>query len=85
MKSYAVLITLAKILANNNKVKLVLISSEGTIMSLLRRLSGMNWALVYGIDDISREEATTYLMDKGVTQAEAKEVVERAGGRLVDL
>ena len=45
----------------------------------------MNWALVYGIDDISREEATTYLMDKGVTQAEAKKVVECAGGRLVDL
>ena len=62
-----VLVTLAKILANNNKVRLVLISSEGTIMPLLGRWSAMNRALIYEVGDLSREDATTYLTDKGVT------------------
>lgn len=80
-----VLITLAKILANNNKVKIVLISSEGTIMPLLRKLSAANRALIYEVGDISDAEATTYLMKNQVAKDTAKEVVKCVGGRLVDL
>ena len=54
-------------------------------MPLLGRLSAINRALIYEVGDLSREEATTYLTDKGVTKADAEEVVNCVGERLVDL
>ena len=48
-------ITLSKILANNNKV--VLISSDGTILPLLAKLSATNRAVVCKVGDIHNDDA----------------------------
>ena len=80
-----VLITLAKIMANNNKLKVVLVSSEGTIMPHLKRLSAANRASVYEVNDVTDEEATAYLIKREVPKDKAENVVKCVGGRLVYL
>ena len=79
------LITLAKILANNKKLKVVLVSSEGTIMPLLEMLSAANRALVYEVEDIDDEKAEIYLIENGIEEDTAKKLVNLIGGRLVYL
>ena len=54
------LLTRVKILANGNKLKVVLVSSEGTIISLLKKLSAANRARVYEISDMEEQQATRY-------------------------
>ena len=60
-----VLITIAKILANSNTLRIVLISSEGSIMPFLEELSAANRALIYEVDDLTEEEAVKYLVESG--------------------
>ena len=55
---FTTLITLPKVLANKNELKIVLISSEGTVMSLLEDLSATNRAIIYEVGD---EEGVEYL------------------------
>ena len=52
---FTTLITLAKVLANKNELKIVLISSEGTVMSLLEDLSATNRAIIYEVGDVEDE------------------------------
>ena len=82
---FCALITRAKILANCKKLKIVLISSEGTVMPLLKQLSAVNRAIVYEIGDIEKEKATQYLIKTGMMKDKADEVVNCVGGRLVYL
>jgi len=46
------LVTFASTLANCNKLKLILVSSKGSIIPLIEMLSATNKGLVYEIGDI---------------------------------
>lgn len=71
-----VLITLAKILTDDNKIRLVPVSSKGSIMPQLETLSAANWPLVYEVEDIAKGDATKYFIEKGVTQVKAEKLVK---------
>lgn len=77
------LISLAKLMANTNKLKVVLITSEGAIMPFLEEFSAANRSLVYEIGDLDEEQAMRYLLGKNMRQDTAKKVVSCVGGRLV--
>ena len=77
------LITVAKILANDSTIKIVLVSSEGSIMPLLEKMSAKNRSVVYEIGDL--QDAVLYLMKNLMSEDKAKEVVKCIGGRLVYL
>lgn len=79
------LITLAKIMANSNEMKIILVSSEGAIMPMLEGLSAANWAIVYEIGDVSDEKACVYLVRNGIVKEKSDELVAFIGGRLVHL
>ena len=53
-------ITIAKILANANKVKIILVSSEECIMPFLESMSATNRALVYEIGDLKEKKAVEF-------------------------
>ena len=72
------LVTLAKVLANNNELKIVLISSKGTVMSLLEDLSATNRAIIY--EDVKDEEGTEYLMKDEIDESLAKKLINCMGG-----
>lgn len=63
-----VLITLAKILANGNILKLVLVSREGTIMPYLGKLSAVNRAKIYEVGYITKQDAIAFILQKGIPQ-----------------
>jgi len=79
------LVSYAKVLANDDELKLVLVSSEGTILPLIKHLSGTNRALMYEVGDITDKEAENYLVQVGVEPEKAKKLVNVIGGRLVHL
>ena len=82
---FTTLITLAKVLANNNELKIVFISSEGTVMSLLEDLSATNRAIIYEVGDVNDEEGIEYLMKNGIDENLAKKLINCIGGRMVYL
>ena len=59
------LISLAKLMANTNRLKIILISSEGAIMPFLETLSAVNRCL-YEIGDLDKEQAMDYLLGKNM-------------------
>ena len=79
------LITIAKILANANKVKIILVSSEGCIMPFLELMSASNRALVYEIGDLEEKRAVEFLTRNKIAKDRAKAIVTCIGGRLVYL
>lgn len=79
------LITMAKILANNKKLRVVFISSEGTVMPLLEKLSATNRGVICQVVDINDDDAVRYLTRNDVHESLAKELVNRIGGRMVHL
>ena len=48
-KVYDRLITLAKVMANSNDLRIVLVSSEGAMMPMLEGLSAANRAIIYEV------------------------------------
>ena len=54
--------TLAKVLANSNKLKLVLISSEGRVMPFLERLSVVYKGSTYEIGNLNDDKAVSFLL-----------------------
>jgi len=64
---------------------MVLVSSAGTIMPFLRKLSAANRACICEVGDVTEEEAFNYLVENGVTPTTAKEFVKCVGGRLIYL
>ena len=79
------LITLSKILANTNQLKVILVSSEGSIVPMLEGISATNRGIMYEIGDIKDEDAIYYLMKRGIGEDKAKKLVKFIGGRLVYL
>lgn len=82
------LIIKAKILANSNTVRTVLISSEGFIILYFEneKLSAANRALIYEVGGLTKKEGLNYLMENGVALLQtAKKSVKCVGGRLVYL
>ena len=60
------LLSHAKYLANQGLLKVVLISSEGSLLPIIRRFSGANRApKIFEITDIDDSRATEYLIEKG--------------------
>ena len=56
------LITLSKILANTNQLKVILVSSKGSIVPMLEGISATNRGIMYEIGDIKDEDAIYSLM-----------------------
>ena len=71
-KMCCTLITRAKVLANGNKLKIVLVSGEGMVIPLLKLLSTVNRAIVYEIGYIEREKVTQYLMKMGIMKDDGR-------------
>jgi len=60
------LITAAKIMANSSVLKIVLISSEGSILPIIEELSARNRVHIYEVDDIG--DAVQYMIKQGFTE-----------------
>ena len=80
------LITHAKFMANMNTLSIVFVSSEGSIMPLLKSVPGVNRATkIVEVNDIPDKDAVKYLMMGGIANSMAKKIVDFLGGRLVYL
>ena len=67
------LITNAKILANRKILNVVLVSSEGSVVPLLNKLSATNRSVICEIGDIGTDDhAHAFLMQNGVDATLAK-------------
>jgi len=79
------LVVSCKVLANNNKLRVVLVSSEGTIIPLLAKLSATNRGFIYEVGDVHDDDAFRYLVNNGVHESLAEKLVDSIGGRMVHL
>ena len=85
-KLFSSLITQAKVMADMNKLCIVFVSSEGSIMPLLKSAAGVNRATkIIEVNDIPDESAIEYLKKGGVTVSMANRLVNAFGGRFVYL
>ena len=83
---FARLLVHAKVLANNNILSIVFVSSEGSVLPLLKDSSGNNRSnKIVEVLDISDEKALNYLIEGGVLERVAKKIVEMVGGRFAYL
>lgn len=55
-------------MANEGTLRIVLITSKGTIMPLLKVLSTMNRALLYEMGDVTDEKALELLMGNDIEE-----------------
>ena len=72
-------------LANNDKLRVVLVSSEGTIIPFLAKLSATNRGFIYEVGDVHDDDAFRYLAKNGVDESLAEKLVDCIGGRMVHL
>ena len=80
------LVTHAKRLANAGILSIVLVSSEGSILPIIQRLSGVSrCSKIFEVTDITDEEAIGYLQINGVSQQITKKLVDFVGGRFIYL
>jgi len=79
------LITHAKVLANMKKLTIVLVSSEGSIMPLVKKLSATNRSIICEVGDIDTDDALRFLTENGVGVTLAKKIVDYISGRLIYL
>lgn len=77
------IVTHAKL--NMKVLKIVIISSDGTIMPLLGDLSAMNRAVIYEVGDITDVEAMNYLTKNQIAKDVARQLVSLIGSRIVHL
>ena len=74
---FSSLITQAKIMANVNILSIVFISSERSVMLLLKKASGMNRSTkIVEVNDIPDEAAYDYLVKQGASNLIAKRLVK---------
>ena len=78
----ATLVRYTNELMNNKTIKIVLVSSENTIVPYIMKTGYSMRALIYEVDDIGEDETTLYLMQNGFSQDEAKKLFGCMGGRL---
>ena len=75
----------AKCLANAGSLRIVLVSSEGTIMPLLHNNSSYSRAKTIEILDIDKEKTVKYMVDYEMPEMLAINVFALVGGRLTML
>ena len=75
----------AKCLANAGSIRIVLVSSEGTIMPLLQNISSYSRAKTIEILDIDEKKTVKYLVDYEMPEMLAINVFALVGGRLTML
>ena len=74
----------AKYLANQNILKIVLISSEGSVMQIIRRFSGANRApKIFEVVDVDDSRAIEFLNGNGLPDRLSKMLIDYFGGRLI--
>ena len=74
----------AKYLANQGLLKLVLVSSEGSVIPIIRRFSGANRApKIFEITDVDNSLATEYLIENGIPDELSMMLINYFGGRLI--
>ena len=79
-------VTHAKVLANEMIARVILVSSEGSIMPILKSTSAMNRSTeLIEIGDIPDDQAVQYLVGKGIKVKDAKQLVQYFGRRFVFL
>ena len=79
------LITTAKILANRKMINIILVSSEGSVILLLNKLSAINRSVICEVADIGDDKAREFLMRHGFDVTLAKKIVDCVGGRMIYL
>lgn len=85
-RSFARLVYLAKVLINDKILRIVFVSSEGSIIPEIQKSSAINrCATLHEIGDIDDKQAVKYLCQHNVPVGIAKGVVETVGGRFVYL
>ena len=78
------LLSHAKYLANQDLLKVVLISSEGSVMPIIRRFSGANRVpKIFEITDVDDSCATEYLIGNGIPDKLSMMLINYFGGRLI--
>lgn len=78
------LLSHAKYMSNHDILKVVLISSEGSIMPLVKKFSGINRApKIFEIVDIEESLAIDYLKDHGLSENLSAMLIDYFGGRLI--
>ena len=65
-------ITTAKILANREILNIILVSSEGSAIPLLNKLSAIYRSVICEVADIGNDDAHAFLMQDGVDVTLAK-------------
>jgi len=72
--------------ANEGNLIVVFISSDGTVLPALSRLTSCaNRCSFFGISDIDKDNSVKYLTDNGLTEAASVRIYDHVGGRIVDL
>lgn len=80
------LISHAKIFVNQLIARIIFISSEGSIMPILKSTSAMNRSMtLIEVGDIPEVEAVQYLISKGLGEEDAQHLANFFGGRFVYL
>ena len=83
---FAELLVCAKVLANDNTLSIVFVSSDGSVLPLMKDSSENNRSnKIEEVLDISDEKALNYLIQGGVLERVAKKIVEMVGGRFAYL
>ena len=76
----------AKILTNNGKLTIVLVSSEGSVVPIIQQTSGVSRCnQFFEICDVEEEMAVKYLMQGGFSKELAERLVNYVGGRCIYL
>jgi len=85
-KLFGALVTQAKGLSNRGMLRVVFVSSDGSVIPLLQKYAAINrMDTIEEVLDISSEDALKYLAHFGITGSKAKRIVNSVGGRLAYL
>ena len=84
-RSFIKLVDLAKRLANENRLRIIFVSSEGHVLSLLESTSSNSRAEVVEVLDLSSEKAEKFLTDNKIKDPLAKTLARITGGRVLNL
>jgi len=85
-KMFLQLVSYAKECANNRLLRIVMISSEGSIMPILNKTSAMNRsACVVEVGEISYNQSLKHLVNGGIGEMSSTKLAQHFGGRFVYL
>jgi len=85
-KLFGALVTQAKGLSNRGTLRVVFVSSDGSVIPLLQKYAAINrMDTIKEVLDISSEDVLKYLAHFGITGSKANRIVNLVGGRLAYL